>query len=122
MKRKSLNSKTLTALAIMAFLSVTVPTYAADSFLLDVWEGLEIWEQNNGEVYVTVTDTYSEPMSMNLEKVKIVHTSFLFDDLKEINELGGIDGNDWDAFNVRYGGVNEKKTNPYWYPEEYRTP
>ena len=122
MKRKSLNSKTLTALAIMAFLSITVPTYAADSFLLDVWEGLEIWEQNNGEVYVTVTDTYSEPMSMNLEKVKIVHTSFLFDDLKEINELGGIDGNDWEAFNVRYGGANEKKTNPYWYPEEYRTP
>ena len=70
MKRKTLNSKALTALAITAFVIITVPTYAADSVLLDVWEGLEIWEQNNGEVYVTVTEAYSEPMSMNLEKVE----------------------------------------------------
>lgn len=122
MKRKSLTLKTLTAIAFMAFFSITVSTYAADSFLLDVWEGLEIWEQNNGEVYVTVTEAYSETMSMNLDKVKIVHTSFLFDDLKEINELDGIDWHDWEVLNVRYGGVNEKKTNPYWYPDEYRTP
>ena len=122
MKRKTLNLKTLTVLAIITFLSITVPTYAADFFPLDVWEELENWEQNSGEGYATVSEAYGAPMSMDLEKDEIVHTSFPFDVLKEINDLGGIDWNNWDAFNVGYGSTNEKKTNPYWYPEEYRTP
>jgi hypothetical protein len=122
MKTKTLNSKTLTALAIMAFLSVAAPTYATDFFPLDVWEELEIWEQNNGELYATVTEASGVPMSMDTGKLEIDHTSFPFDVLKEINDLGGIDWNGWEAFNKGYGGTNENKTNPYWYPEEYRTP
>jgi hypothetical protein len=122
MKRKTLNSKALTAFAITAFLIITVPTYAAEFFPLDVWEELENWEQNNGRIYVTLTEAYSEPRSMDLEKVEAVHTSFPFDVLKEINDLGVIDWNDWEAFNVGSGGTNQKKTNPYWYPEEYRAP
>jgi len=122
MKRKTVNSKTLTSLAITAFLCITVPTFAADFFPLDVWEELETWEQNDGELYATATETYSAPMSMDLREVEIVHTSFPFDVLKEINDLGGIDWNDWKAFNVGYSHTNDKETNPYWYPEEYRTP
>lgn len=122
MKTKTVNSKTLTALAIMAFLGITVPTYAADFFPLDIWEELETWELNNGEVYATATETYSAPMSMGSENVEIAHTSFPFDVLKEINDLGDIDWKDWKALDVKYGGTSEKKTNPYWMPEEYRTP
>ena len=122
MKRKTLNLKTLTVLVIIACLSITVPAYAADFFPLDVWEELETWEQNNGEVYATVAEGYGAPVSMDTGKAEIVHTSFPFDVLKEINDLGGIDWKDWGAFDVGYGSTNEKETNPYWYPEEYRTP
>ena len=68
MKRKTLNLKTLTVLAIIACLSITVPANAADFFPLDVWEELETWEQNNGEVYATVAEAYGAPMSMDYGK------------------------------------------------------
>jgi hypothetical protein len=73
-------------------------------------------------VYATVTDAYGVPMSMGMEKVEIVHTAFPFDVLMEINDLGGIDWNDWDALDVGYGDTDKNETNPYWYPEELRTP
>jgi hypothetical protein len=54
----------------MAFLSISITAYAADFFPLDVWEDLEVWEQNSGEVYATAAEAYSEPMSRGLGKVE----------------------------------------------------
>lgn len=122
MKRKIFNSKTMTALTIVGFLNIAIPTYAEDHSFLDTWEELETWVQNYGEKYATVAEAYNEQVPMSLEKVEAARTPSLISGLKETNDFDGINLTDLKALNLESNLINVNKTNPYQYPEEYRTP
>jgi hypothetical protein len=125
MKITGLKPKALTVLVTLALLSVSAPTLAADFLPLDVWEEMEAWEFHltaslNPDAAGTI-----ETIPKGMAEVEKVHLSFPFDVGKELNDLGGIKGrkrNDWKAVKLTNGTLKEDYTNPYWMPEEFRTP
>jgi hypothetical protein len=123
MKRKTLTSKRLVTLVILAMVGVAVPTQAGDFFPLDVWEVMGTWQPNPAAVYLTMAKAYRQPMSMEPNRVEKVSPSFPFDVWKELNDLDGIDANRINAFVIGYAARSgERNPNPYWLPEELNAP
>ena len=115
MKRSYQRSKTISVLAILVFFSVLSNGFASsDFFPIDIWEELDAWEQNINTIY-----------GFKVESSKLSSESFPFDVNEELNNMGGIELLNFKKFGqhkIKYGNKKEDKTNPYWMPEEYRTP
>lgn len=114
-----MKSKTIAVLANMLFMIIMVPSYASDFFPLDVWEEMANWQTNNAAVNQTDIGVYGQPRSMNWVKPKMIHTSFPFDVMDALTDLGSKDGH---PVNGRYISLDHSRghqTNPYWLPAEY---
>ena len=123
MKTTGFKPKKVTVLATLAFLSISVPTIAADFFPLDVWEEIVAWELTTMAALDPDIAVRSETIQLGVYDADMVDASFPFDVWKELNDLGGIDWGamkNWKAFNLNYGTSKEDRTNPYWMPEELR--
>ena len=123
MKTTGFKPKIVTVLATLAFLSISVPTIAADFFPLDVWEEIEAWEQTTMAALDPDIAVHNETIPLGVDDAEMVNASFPFDVWKELNDLGS---SDWSAlknrkaFNFNDGTAKENRTNPYWLPEELR--
>ena len=125
MQRPGQRTRIITALAMLAYLSFSVPTIAADYFPLDVWEEMLAWEQDKATTSVADAEAYSQPKTTSMVKATMISVSFPFDVQDELNNLGGIEYTalmNRKAYNINYGTAREDTTNPYWMPKEYRTP
>ena len=114
MKRSHQRSKTISVLAILVYFSVPSHGLVADFFPLDVWEEMDVWEQK--------IDTNH---GFKVESSKLSNKLFPFNVSEELNNMGEIQLLNFKNFgqhNIKYGTKKEDKTNPYWMPEEYRTP
>lgn len=115
MKSSFQRSKTISVLAVLVFFSILSNGFASsDFFPLDIWEELDFWEQNINTKYVSKVE--SSELSSEL---------FPFDVSEELNNMGEIEFfnlKNFGKYNIKYGTKKEDKTNPYWMPEEYRTP
>ena len=124
MKTTGLKLKTVTVLATLAFLSISVQTIAADFIPLDVWEEIEAWEQTITAGLDPDSVGYDQTMPMGIDDAEMVNASFPFDVWEELNDLGDIYWRmvkNWNAFNLNYGTAKEDTTTPYGMPEAYKT-
>jgi hypothetical protein len=115
----------LTVLATLAFLIISAPAIGAEYFPLDVWEEMEAWEPTTYAALDPDIAVYHETAPMGVGDAERVNASFPFDVWEELNYLDVTDWSalkNWKAFDLEYGTAKEDTTNPYWIPEEYRTP
>ncbi len=125
MKTTGLKSKTVTVLATLSFLSISVQTIAADFIPFDVWEEIEAWEQTITAGLDPENVGYNQTMPMGIDDAEFVHASFPLDVWEDLNDLCGIYWRmmkNWKAFNLNYGPAKKDTTNPYGMPEAYKTP
>ncbi len=122
MQRENLKSKMLTLLAIVAFFSIVVPANADDFFPLDVWEEMTSWAKNKTAAPRHDGVAPDERILIGANQLKATQASFPFDIWKALNELGGADLSQRNAFGKNHGAGKEDRSNPYWMPEELRTP
>lgn len=64
---------------MLAYLSFSVPTIAADYFPLDVWEEMLAWEQDKATTSVADAEAYSQPKTTSMVKATMISVSFPFD-------------------------------------------
>ncbi len=122
MKRKILSLKAFTTLAIMTFMGIALPVAASDYFPIDIWEEMESWESKDGAVYILTNQGIDQLKSKNFHNLDVVHASFPFDVRDALDDLGGTDLHHIKAFSESNGTSAGKTMNPYWLPEEYRSP
>jgi len=125
MKIADLKLEILTVLATLAFLSTSVAAIAADYFPLDVWEEMDAWEQTITAGLDPDLARHNESMPVSAGDAQTVNASFPFDVWEELNHISGTAWSalkNWKAFELKYGTAKKDTTNPYWMPEEYRTP
>ncbi len=125
MKTTDFKSKTVAVLATLVFLSIPVPTIAADFFPLDIWEEMDAWEHTLTAGLDPDIGVKNQTIPIGIDDAKMIKASFPLDVWEELDDL---DYFNWrmmknrNAFNIQYGTAKEDTKNPYWMPEEIRNP
>ena len=79
MKTTGFKPKIVTVLATLSFLSISVPTIAADFFPLDVWEEIEAWEQTTMAALDPYISVHNEtiPWALMMPKWSMRHSHLM---------------------------------------------
>ncbi len=118
MKQTIFTLKIIAVLACLTYPGFAVTTHAADFFPLDLWEEMADWQLPNRVAHEADVEPYSPPMQVNRGNAGVVHTTFPFDVVEELNTLGNSDRHDFRVYAASTGSNHRNTANPYWLPEE----